>query len=107
MPLFEIGNIIFDIKENYEDKWKSVNKINTSIKIPIRLSISSSNIKLSQKLEKKLSSIDLVSNYEIETFNNKEIVYKIIFNGNPNKLLNILNLNYFKVDSSNIIWEIQ
>ena len=103
----EIRNIIFDIKENYEDKWKSVNKINTSIKIPIRLSINSSNTKLSQKLEKKLSSIDLVSNYEIEIFNNKEIVYKIIFNGNPNKLLNILNLNYFKVDSSNSIWEIK
>ena len=103
----EIRNIIFDIKENYEDKWKSVNKINTSIKIPIRLSINSSNTKLSQKLEKKLSSIDLVSKYEIEIFNNKEIVYKIIFNGNPNKLLNILNLNYFKVDSSNSIWEIK
>ena len=76
-------------------------------KIPIRLSISSSNTKLSQELEKKLSSIDLVSKYEIEIFNNKEIIYKIIFNGNPNKLLNILNLNNFKVDSSNKVWKIQ
>ena len=103
----EIRNIIFDIKENYEDKWKSVNKINTSIKIPIRLSINSSNTKLSQKLEKKLSSIDLVSNYEIETFNNKEIVYKIIFNGTPNKLLDIMALNDFKVDTSKKIWKIR
>ena len=103
----EISNIIFDIKDNYEDKWKLVNKINTSIKIPIRLSISSSNTKLSQELEKKLSSFDLVSKYEIEIFNNKEIIYKIIFNGNPNKLLNNLNLYNFKVDSSNIVWKIQ
>ena len=103
----EISNIIYDLKDNYEDKWKLVNKINTSIKIPIRLSISSSNIKLSQELEKKLSSFDLVSKYEIEIFNNKEIIYKIIFNGNPNKLLNNLNLYNFKVDSSNIVWKIQ
>ena len=103
----EISNIILDIKDNYEDKWKLVNKINTSIKIPIRLSISSSNTKLSQELEKKLSSFDLVSKYEIEIFNNKEIIYKIIFNGNPNKLLNNLNLYNFKVDSSNIVWKIQ
>ena len=53
------------------------------------------------------TSPHLQSYTERFVFNNKEIVYKIIFNGNPNKLLNILNLNYFKVDSSNIIWEIQ
>ena len=103
----EISNIIFDIKDNYEDKWKSINKINTSIKIPIRLSISSSNTKLSQKLEKKISSIDLVSKYEIEIFNNKEIIYKIIFNGNPNKLLDIMDLYDFKIDASNEVWKIQ
>ncbi len=103
----EIKNIILGIKDNYEDKWKSVNKINTSIKIPIRLSISSSNTKLSQELEKTLSSIDLVSRHETEAFNNKEIIYKVTFNGNPNKLLDILNLYNFKVDSSNKVWKIQ
>ena len=96
-----------DLKDNYEDKWKLVNKINTSIKIPISLSVSSSNTKLSQELEKKISSFDLVSKYEIEIFNNKEIIYKIIFNGNPNKLLDVLNLSNFKVDSSNKVWKIQ
>ena len=103
----EIKNIILDIKDNYEDKWKSVNKINTSIKIPIRLSISSNNIKLSHELEKKFSSIDLISKYEIEMFNNKEIIYKIIFNGNPNKLLDVLNLSNFNIDSSNKVWKLQ
>ena len=103
----EIQNIILDIKDNYEDKWKLINKINTSIKIPISLSVSSSNTKLSQELEKKLLSIDLVSKYEIKMFNNKEIIYKIIFNGNPNKLLDVLNLSNFKVDSSNKVWKIQ
>ena len=103
----QINNIIFDIKSNFEDKWKSLNKINTAIKIPIRISISSSNTIYSEELENKLSVIDLVSRYKIETFNNKEIIYKIIFNGNPNKLLDILNLYDFKIDTSNEVWKIQ
>ena len=103
----EINTIIFDIKDNFEDKWKSTNKINTSLKIPIRLSTRSSNSIFLEELENILSSIDLISKYEIEMFNNKEIIYKIIFNGNPNKLLDIMNLYDFKVDTSNEIWKIQ
>ena len=76
-------------------------------KIPIRLSISSSDTKLSQELENRLHLIDLVYRFEIEMFNKKEIIYKVIFNGNPNKLLDILNLYNFKVDSSNKVWKIQ
>ena len=103
----EVNNIIFNIKDNFEDKWKAVNKINTSIKIPIKLSIDSNNTKLSEKLENKLSSIDLIYNYKIEMFNNKEIIYKIIFNGNPNKLLDIMSLYDFRIDSSQEVWKVK
>ena len=103
----KINDIILNIKDNFEDKWKSVNKINTSIKIPIKLSIDSNNTKLSEKLENKLSSIDLISGYKIEMFNNKEIIYKIIFNGNPNKLLDIMNLYDFKINTSDKVWKIK
>jgi len=40
-------------------------------------------------------------------FNNKKIIYKIIFNGNPSKLLDIMYLNDFKIDTSKEIWKIQ
>ena len=103
----KVNEIIYNIKDNFEDKWKSVNKINTSIKLTIRLSVDSNNTKFSEKLENKLSSIDLISNFKIERFNNKEIVYKIIFNGTPNKLLDIMALNDFKVDTSKKIWKIR
>ena len=103
----EINEIIINIKENYEDKWKSVNKINTSIELPIRLSINAENTEFSEKLENILSYVDLVSNFKIEKFNNKEIIYKIIFNGNPNKLLDVLFLYDFKVDSSKEIWKVR
>ena len=103
----EIKEIILNIKDNYEDKWKSVNKINTSIELPIRLSINAANIKFTEKLENNLSSIDLISDFRIEMFNNKEIIYKIIFNGNPNKLIDIMSLYDFKIDSSKEIWKLK
>ncbi len=102
----KINEIILNIKDNLEDKWKLVNKVNTSIKLPIRLSIESGNTEFSEKLENKLSSIDLISNYKIEIFNNKEIIYKIIFNGNPNKLIDIMSLNGFKIDTSKKVWRL-
>ena len=103
----EINSIIYNIKNTYEDKWKSINKINTSIALPIRLSVNAENTKFSEKLENFLFSIDLISDFSIEKFNNKEIVYKIIFNGNPNKLLDIMYLNDFKIDASSEIWKIK
>ena len=103
----EINKIIYDIKNTYEDKWKSINKINTAIELPIRLSINAKDTKFSEKLENKLSSIDLISNFKIEMFNNEEIVYKIIFNGNPNKLLDIMSLYDFRIDSSKEIWKVK
>ena len=103
----EIDAIIFDIKDKYEDRWKSINKINTSIQLPIRLSIDAANTEFSEKLENNLSTIDLISEFTIETFNNKEIIYKIIFNGNPNKLLDIMTLYDFKIDTSNEIWKVK
>ena len=103
----EISKIILNIKDSYEDKWKSINKINTAIELPIRLSINAEDTKFSEKLENNLSSIDLISDFKIEMFNNKEIVYKIIFNGNPNKLIDIMSLYNFRIDSSQEIWKVK
>ena len=103
----DINNIIINIKNNLEDKWKSVNKINTSIVLPIRLSVDAKNSKFSEKLENTLPSIDLISNIQIEMFNNKEIIYKIIFNGTPDKLLDIMHLYDFKIDISKDVWKVQ
>jgi len=103
----EISTIILNIKDSYEDKWKSINKINTAIELPIRLSINAEDTKFSEKLENNLSSIDLISDFKIEMFNNKEIVYKIIFNGNPNKLIDIMSLYNFRIDSSQEIWKVK
>ncbi len=105
--LDEINKAILDLKDDYENKWKSLNKINTSIILPIRLSIDSNNFSLSNNLENYLNEVDLISNYKIENFNSKQIIYKIIFNSTPDKFLKIMENAKFKIDTSKDIWKLQ
>ena len=102
-----VKNIILEVKNSYEDKWKSINKLNTTIELPIRLSINSKNFKLSQKLEDKLSNLDFVSDFKIEKFDNNEIIYKIIFNSTPQRFLENIKMSNFKIDTSTSVWKIK
>ena len=105
--LDQINKAILDLKDDYENKWKSLNKINTSIILPIRLSIDSNNFSLSNNLENYLNEVDLISNYKIENLNSKQIIYKIIFNSTPDKFLKIMESAKFKIDTSKDIWKLQ
>lgn len=105
--LDQINKAILDLKDDYENKWKSLNKINTSIILPIRLSIDLNNFTLSNNLENYLNEVDLISNYKIENFNSKQIIYKIIFNSTPDKFLKIMESAKFKIDTSKDIWKLQ
>ena len=102
-----IKNIILEIKNLYEDKWKSFNKLNTTIVLPIRLSLDSKNVELSKKLENTLLNLDFVSDFKIEKFNNNEIIYKIIFNSKPQKFLENIAMYDFKIDTSSSVWKIK
>jgi len=102
-----LDQIILNLKNLYEDKWKLINKINTSITIPIKISIKNSNFIISDKLENILNQSDFVYEYEIEKMNSKEIIYKIIYNNNPEKFLNNLKLNDININSSSDIWNIK
>ena len=105
--LDQINKAILDLKDDYENKWKSLNKINTSIILPIRLSIDSNNFTLSNNLENYLNEVDLISNYKIENFNSKQIIYKIIFNSTPDKFLKIMQNAKFRIDTSKDVWKLQ
>ncbi len=100
----EINKYIETLKITFEDYWKSQNEINTSVKLPLTISVeNSNNIKIYQ-LEEKLSNIDLIYNFYIYKFNNKNNIYKIIFNGTPDKFIEVMKNNNYEFETINKIW---
>jgi hypothetical protein len=100
-------NIVKNLKQLYEDQWKKNNKINTSIKLPITISINSKKTKKIIELERVLGSIDLVSDFNILNFNSKSIQYKIIYNGTPNIFFNDMRKNNLELEMKNNMWTLK
>ena len=98
------SNIVKSLKQFYEDQWKKNNEINTSIKLPITISINSKKNKKIIELEKALNSIDLVSDFNILNFNSENIMYKIIYNGTPNIFLNDMKKKNLELEMKNNMW---
>ncbi len=100
----KINKLIETLKITFEDYWKSQNEINTSVKLPLTISVeNSNNIKIYQ-LEKKLSNLDLIYNFYIYKFDNKNNIYKIIFNGTPDKFIKVMKNNNYEFETVNKIW---
>ena len=103
----DFNMILENLKNLYEDEWKKNNEINTSIKLPLTISIKSTDYKKIIHLEKILTNIDLISNFYILNFNNKFTQYKIIYNGSPKTFLNEMNNKYFDIVIKNNIWIVE
>ena len=102
-----VEKVINDLKKNYEDEWKKNNLINTSIKLGLTTSLNSKSIELIKKFENKLETSDFVSNYYVESFNNKKTIYKIIYNNTPSKFISEFKSDGFIIDNSETIWKIK
>ena len=98
---------VLTLKTTYENYWKKNNEINTSIKLPLTISIDSTEYDKIQDLEKMLNSTDLVSNFYILKFNNKNTYYKIIYNGSPKTFFNYINKRNLNLIIVNNIWTIK
>ena len=103
----DFNKILKNLKNIYEDQWKKNNEINTSIKLPLTISIDSRKYKKIMKLEKMLDSIDLISDFYILKFNNQNTQYKIIYNGSPKSFFNEMNNKNFILSMENNIWTIK
>ena len=103
----KLEQVIHNLKTSYENYWKSINQINTSIKLPLTLLIDAKDHQKIQKLESVLNDTDLVSSFDILKLNNKKVHYKIIYNGSPNQFLNDLKNKNVIVISQNQFWEVQ
>jgi hypothetical protein len=103
----DVNRILKNIKNIYEDEWKKNNEINTSIKLPLTISIESKNYKKIIDLENTLSNIDLISSFYILNFNNKLTQYRIIYNGSPKTFLNDMNNRSFDLIMKNNVWAVK
>jgi len=103
----DLNKIIENLKNVYEDQWKKNNEINTSIKLPLTISIDSKNYKKVIKFEEVLKDIDLISDFYIFKFDSQNIHYKIIYNGSPKIFLNDMNNRNFDLVTENHIWKIK
>jgi len=103
----DFSNIVKNLKQLYEDQWKKNNEINTSIKLPITISINSKKTKKIIELERALDDLDLVSDFKTLNFNSESILYKIIYNGTPNIFLNDMRKKNLELEMKNNIWTIK
>ena len=103
----DFQKILKNLKTTYEDYWKKNNEINTSIKLPINVSVSSKNYKRIIELEEVFSNIDLISNFYILKFDSNNTQYKIIYNGSPKTFFNVMSKNNFDLIMENSVWTIK
>ena len=100
----EIKKLIENLKTIFEDQWKQENEINTSIKLLLTISIENINNLRIKNFEENLNNLDLINDFYIYKFDNKNNIYKIVFNGSRNKFLQTMkNLNY-EFEISKKIW---
>ena len=58
-------------------------------------------------IEKKFLLSDLVYDFRIEKFDSSLRLYRIIYNGPPDKFLNDFSDDNIKVDTSSRVWKIK
>ena len=103
----EFEEFIDNLKDVFENYWKSKNEINTSIKLPLTISVNNdNNLKISQ-FEEILRNVDLIYDFKIFKFNNKNNIYKIIFNGSPDYFLDIMKDKNYEFNTQNQIWSLE
>ena len=99
--------ILNKLKTAYEDQWKKINEINTSIKLPLTISIKSQEYDKIQELERVFDEIDLISNFFILKFDSQNTYYKIIYNGSPKSFINNITNRNFDLIMENNMWTVK
>ena len=103
----DFEHIVDELKIIFEDYWKKNNQINTSIKLPLTLSINSKEYKKITKLEKYLDNNDLVSDYYVLQFDNENTFFKIIYNGSPKKFIIDIDKKDIELEISTNVWTVK
>ena len=102
-----VFRFVLDLKKHYENEWKKLNLINTSIQLPITISLSSKDYDKIKLFEKTLEDFDLVSNFMVLSFNRQDILYKIIYNGSPDKFFSDIKNSGLNLEKYDQIWKVK
>jgi len=103
----ELEKIIRDLKNNYEDQWKKKNEINTSIKFPMTVSVSSKDHEKILEVKNAFANIDLISEFYTLKFNSQNIQFKVIYNGSPKLFLNDMSKKNLDLIMTDNVWTIK
>ena len=103
----DFDKLLENLKTIYEDHWKENNEINTSIKLPLTVSINSKDYEKIKKLEEEFNNMDLIADFYISKFNNKKTLYKIVYNGSPKTFLNYMSKKNFDLLMKDNVWTIK
>ena len=95
------------LKNLYEDTWKKINEINTSIKLSIIIKIKNNDLVKSSQFELDLEDIELVNDYSIQKFNKEFIFYEILFNGTVQNFINIMKNKNYNLNTEKKTWTIE
>ena len=88
----------------YEDYWKKLNEINTSIKLTFNVKVNNANQIKIVDFESVLDDLDLVYDFYITKFDKKFTYYQITFNGTPDVFLQKMIKRGHDFDKDNQIW---
>tara|TARA_Y100001970_G_scaffold283327_1_gene398158 strand:+ start:1841 stop:2914 length:1074 start_codon:yes stop_codon:yes gene_type:complete len=102
----KLKKLINFMKIRYDDEWKKINLINSSIKLNIQLNIDSRNIILIEKIENILKEIELIEKYKIGFFDSEITSYFILSNSTPDKLKNEFDKYNIKISVEDNIWKL-
>ena len=100
----QVKQIIKQLKIIYEDYWKKLNKINTSIKLPLMVKVKNFDNSKISSFEDTLNKKDLVNNFFISKFDKNFIFYRIIFNGTPTEFLKLMSYDDYFFNTDKKIW---
>ena len=100
----DLSIFINSLRNLYEDTWKRLNEINTSIKLSIFVKTENDNLNKSARFELDLNDIELVNDYSIQKFNKKFIYYEILFNGTVQNFINIMENKNYNLNTQKKIW---
>ncbi len=103
----ELEKIILDLKNNYEDQWKKNNEINTSIKLPMTISVNSKDHEKISEVKNAFANIDLISEFYTLKFNSQNIQFKVIYNGSPKLFLNDMSKQNLNLTLTDSVWTVK